>query len=129
MRSQATGAAAARAPDARHSADGCDASSLGAARDGPRHRAADPRRDRNGRAIRLHNLRSSGRSYEPLKELKTRWISVVRPSRQLLRSFLRMRDFLNAIKSVPHPEEAAKAAVSKDARSCCSLHSHPFTNS
>jgi hypothetical protein len=34
----------------------------------------------------------------------------VRPSRQLLRSFLRMRDFLNAIKGFPHAEEHPKGA-------------------
>jgi hypothetical protein len=33
------------------------------------------------------------------------WISALRPSRQLLRSFLRMRNFLNAIKDFPHAEE------------------------
>jgi hypothetical protein len=43
-------------------------------------------------------------SCEHVKELKIRWIGAVRPSRQLLRRFLRMRDFLNAIKDLPHPE-------------------------
>jgi hypothetical protein len=35
---------------------------------------------------------------ERVKELKICWIGAVRPSRQLLCSFLRMRSFLNAIK-------------------------------
>jgi hypothetical protein len=35
-------------------------------------------------------------SRDPVKEAKIRWIGAVRPSRQLHRSFLRMRDFLNA---------------------------------
>ncbi len=38
------------------------------------------------------------------------WTSAVRPSRQLLRSFLRMRDFLNATKGFPHAEEHPKGA-------------------
>ena len=38
------------------------------------------------------------------------WIGAVRSSRQPLRGFLRMRDFLNAIKSLPHPEERPKGA-------------------
>jgi hypothetical protein len=38
----------------------------------------------------------------------------LRPSRQPLRGLLRMRFFLNAIKELPHPEEA-RSAVSKDA--------------
>jgi hypothetical protein len=33
-----------------------------------------------------------------VKELKIGWIGAVRPSRQLLRSFLMMRNFLNSIK-------------------------------
>src|SRR5438477_6697061 len=46
-------------------------------------------------------------------------LSIVRPSRQPLRGFLRMRFFLNALKEVPHPEEA-RSAVSKDAGFLCS---------
>jgi hypothetical protein len=34
----------------------------------------------------------------------------VRPSRQLLRSFLRMRDFLYAIRGFPHAEEHPEGA-------------------
>jgi hypothetical protein len=40
-----------------------------------------------------------------VKELMTGGISVVRPSRQPLRGFLRMRAFLNAISNLPHAEE------------------------
>jgi hypothetical protein len=38
------------------------------------------------------------------------WISAVRPSRQPLRGFLRMRTFLNAIEDIPHAEERLKGA-------------------
>ena len=50
------------------------------------------------------------------------WIIALRPSRQLLRSFLRMRNYLNAIKnflmlrSAACPEGAAAGGVSKGAR-------------
>src|SRR6516164_7752102 len=44
-------------------------------------------------------------SWEPVKELSIGWISAVRPSRQPLRGFLRIRNFLNAIDVVPHAEE------------------------
>ncbi len=37
---------------------------------------------------------------EAVRKLTIGWINRVRPSRQLLRSFLRMRNFLNAIKDV-----------------------------
>jgi hypothetical protein len=47
---------------------------------------------------------------EAVRKLGIGWMSVVRPSRQLLRSFLRMRGFLGAIKRLPHPEERAGAA-------------------
>ena len=40
----------------------------------------------------------------------------LRPSRRRLRQLLRMRVGLDGIKKIPHPEEAATAAVSKDAR-------------
>jgi len=42
------------------------------------------------------------------------WINAVRPSRQPLRSFLRMTFFLNIIINLRHSEEA-QSAVSKDA--------------
>jgi len=38
------------------------------------------------------------------------WIGVVRPSRQPLRGFLRMRRFVNAIDDKPHAEERLKGA-------------------
>ena len=41
---------------------------------------------------------------ERLTEFKLSWTSAVRPSRRPLRGLLRMRDFLNAIKDLPHPE-------------------------
>jgi hypothetical protein len=47
---------------------------------------------------------------EPVRKLTIGWINTVRPSRQLLRSFLRMRHFLNAIKGFPHAEEHPKGA-------------------
>jgi hypothetical protein len=37
-------------------------------------------------------------------------ISALRPSRQLLRRFVRMRDFLYAIRGFPHPEEHPEGA-------------------
>ena len=48
--------------------------------------------------------------FEGVRKFTIGWISAVRPSRQLLRSFLRMRDFLNAIKGFPHAEEHPKGA-------------------
>ena len=42
-------------------------------------------------------------------------ITVLRPSRRALRALLRMRYTFDKIKKIPHPEEAARAAVSKDA--------------
>jgi hypothetical protein len=50
------------------------------------------------------------------------WTSAVRPSRQLLRSFLRMRDFLNAIKGFPHAEEHRRVRL--DARTAAM---HPIS--
>jgi hypothetical protein len=38
------------------------------------------------------------------------WIGVVRPSRRPLRGLLRMRNFLNAIKGLPHAEERPTGA-------------------
>jgi hypothetical protein len=49
-------------------------------------------------------------AFEAVRKFTIGWISAVRPSRQLLRSFLRMRDFLNAIKGFPHAEEHPKGA-------------------
>jgi hypothetical protein len=46
---------------------------------------------------------------ERVNESTIGWIGAVRSSRQPLRGFLRMRDFLNAIKSLPHPEERPKS--------------------
>jgi hypothetical protein len=43
--------------------------------------------------------------FERVKELMIGGISVVRPSRQPLRGFLRMRALLNAISNLPHAEE------------------------
>jgi hypothetical protein len=43
-------------------------------------------------------------------EMARGWISAVRPSRQPLRGFLRMRTFLTAIKNIPHAEERLKGA-------------------
>ena len=48
---------------------------------------------------------SSNSCREPVKEFSNGWISAVRPSRQPLRGFLRMRNFLNGIDEVPHAEE------------------------
>ncbi|HEY4039985.1 MAG TPA: hypothetical protein VGM15_14280, partial [Burkholderiaceae bacterium] len=45
-----------------------------------------------------------------MKELPIGWSSAVRPSRQPLRGFLRMRTFLNGIKDIPHAEERLKGA-------------------
>ncbi len=47
---------------------------------------------------------------EHVKELELSWIRAVRPSRQPLRRFLRMRNFLNAIKAFPHAEERPEGA-------------------
>ena len=47
---------------------------------------------------------------EAVKELAVDWISAVRPSRQPLRGFLRMRTFLNVINSLPHAEERPDGA-------------------
>jgi hypothetical protein len=47
---------------------------------------------------------------EAVRKLTIGWIGAVRPSRQLLRNFLRMRNFLNAIKGFPHAEERPKGA-------------------
>src|ERR1700730_15224967 len=47
---------------------------------------------------------------ERVKKSKSGWISVVRPSRWPLRSLLRMRDFLNVISSLPHPEGRPQGA-------------------
>jgi hypothetical protein len=52
----------------------------------------------------------AGPSSEFVKELASGWISAVRPSRQPLRGFLRMRTFINAIKDIPHAEERLKGA-------------------
>src|SRR6516164_4582589 len=54
-------------------------------------------------------------SWQPVKELSIAWISAVRPSRQPLRGFLRMRSFLNVINQVPHAEERPPGCVSKHA--------------
>ena len=40
------------------------------------------------------------------RKRRARWISAVGPSRQPLRGFLRMRNFLNAIKGLPHAQGA-----------------------
>ncbi len=45
-----------------------------------------------------------------MKELELSWICAVRPSRQPLRGFLRMRNFLNVIKAFPHAEERPEGA-------------------
>jgi hypothetical protein len=45
-----------------------------------------------------------------VKESTIGWIGAVRPSRQPLRGFLRMRTFLNAINDTPHAEERPKGA-------------------
>jgi hypothetical protein len=45
------------------------------------------------------------------KEAKSGWIGAVRPSRRPLSGLLRMRDFLYAIKGLPHPEERRKARL------------------
>src|SRR6266704_2998443 len=55
--------------------------------------------------INAHTVRRSRRATGP---------DAVRPSRRLLRRLLRMRNFLNAINKVPHPEERRRR-VSKDA--------------
>jgi hypothetical protein len=39
------------------------------------------------------------------------WIGVVRPSRRPLHGLLRMRNFLNAIKALPHAESAQRARL------------------
>src|SRR5580700_5321262 len=44
------------------------------------------------------------------EELTIGWISAVRPSRQPLRGFLRMRTILNAINDTPHAEERPEGA-------------------
>jgi hypothetical protein len=49
-------------------------------------------------------------SSEPVNVSLGSGISTVRPSRQPLRGFLRMRTFLNAIKDTPHAEERLKGA-------------------
>jgi hypothetical protein len=49
-------------------------------------------------------------AFEAVMKFTIGWICAVRPSRQLLRSFLRMRDFLNALKGFPHAEEHPKGA-------------------
>jgi hypothetical protein len=48
--------------------------------------------------------------FERVKELMIGGISVVRPSRQPLRGFLRMRALLNAISNLPHAEERPTGA-------------------
>src|SRR5437868_5799415 len=48
-------------------------------------------------------------AFEAVRKSTIGWIGTVRPSRQLLRSFLRMRNFLNAIKDFPHVEERTKS--------------------
>src|SRR5260370_33897029 len=65
-------------------------------------------------------------AFRAVKELKLSWTSAVRPSRRPrslssgrpkagpVGGLLRMRDFLNAIKDLPHPEERPRR-VSKDA--------------
>jgi hypothetical protein len=40
-----------------------------------------------------------------VKKFLVGWSSAVRPSRQPLRGFLRMRTFLNAMKDLPHSAE------------------------
>jgi hypothetical protein len=47
---------------------------------------------------------------EAVRKFKIARISAVRPSRQLLRSFIRMRDFINFIKGFPHAEERLRGA-------------------
>jgi hypothetical protein len=43
-------------------------------------------------------------------------VTVLRPSRRARWALLRMRKAFDGIKKIPHPEETAKAVVSKDAR-------------
>jgi hypothetical protein len=45
-----------------------------------------------------------------VEELAVGWSSAVRPSRQPLRGFLSMRNFLNAMNDLPHPEERLEDA-------------------
>jgi hypothetical protein len=47
---------------------------------------------------------------EHVKKSTISWISAVRPSRQPLRGFLRMRIFLHGLTSIPHAEEHSKRA-------------------
>src|SRR6266404_3299953 len=59
---------------------------------------------------------------EPVKELKLGWTNAVRPSRRPrslssgrpkagpVGGLLRIRNFLNAIKDIPHPEDRLKGA-------------------
>jgi hypothetical protein len=46
-----------------------------------------------------------------VRKLTISWISAVHPLRQLLRSFLRMRNFLNAIRELPLAEDARRARL------------------
>jgi hypothetical protein len=63
----------------------------------------------------IHVQRSIPAS-EPVKELKLRRTSAVGPSRRPLHGLLRMRNFLNAIKNIPHPEERLKGASRRTRR-------------
>ena len=49
-------------------------------------------------------------AFEADRKLAVGWIGALRPSRQLLRSFLRMRNFLNSINGLPHAEERLQGA-------------------
>ena len=48
-------------------------------------------------------------AFEGVKKSTIAWISVVRPSRRPRRGLLRMRNFLNDIKRLPHAEERPKS--------------------
>ena len=48
---------------------------------------------------------------EGVRKLAISWISIARPSRQLLRSFLRMKGSDNAVKGLPHAEGARRARL------------------
>jgi hypothetical protein len=53
---------------------------------------------------RVFAMGSRHSAKEPVKESRTRWIGAVRPSRQPLCGFLRMRNCGNAINDLPHAE-------------------------
>src|SRR5437868_15165425 len=60
-----------------------------------------------------------GPAFEAVRKLTTGWISAVRPSRQPLCGFLRMRNSSHAINDFPHAEErlpgASRSTHSRDA--------------